>query len=204
MGRSPPLHPLPGQTGFILNLNSELRAHLVPANSDPFDCTVCTVCTAVSCSSSSSFIRFQLLAPLSSKLQALISHKADEDGTEGSRQCLGARGARQAVPISDLRSRDARAGEAIPTPAPHTPHAAGRRWRWALGASPGRGGGGGGVTTSQLVKSVFQSIMGSHEGAFSAEPAAGDHPRGGWRGTGSRWLGPRPTRSCQTWLCSGK
>jgi hypothetical protein len=61
-------------------------------------------------------------------------------------------------------------------------------------------------TASQLVRSVFQSIMGSYEGAFSAEPAAGDHPRGGWRGQGSRWLwlGPRPTRSCQTWLCSGK
>ena len=44
--------------------------------------------------------------------------------------------------------------------------------------------------------------MGSYEGAFSAEPAAGDHSRGGWGGTGSRWLGPRPTRSCQTWLCS--
>jgi hypothetical protein len=42
------------------------------------------------------------------------------------------------------------------------------------------------------------------EGAFSAEPAAGDHPRGDWGGPGSRWLGPRPTRSCQTWLCSGK
>jgi hypothetical protein len=41
--------------------------------------------------------------------------------------------------------------------------------------------------------------MGSYEGAFSAEPAAGYHPRGGWGGTGSRWLGPRPTRSCQTW-----
>jgi hypothetical protein len=24
--------------------------------------------------------------------------------------------------------------------------------------------------------------MGSYEGAFSAEPAAGDHPRGGWGG----------------------
>jgi hypothetical protein len=59
-------------------------------------------------------------------------------------------------------------------------------------------------TASQLARSVFQSIMGSYEGAFSAEPAAGDHPRGGWGGTGSRWLGPRPTRSCQTWLCSGK
>jgi hypothetical protein len=57
-------------------------------------------------------------------------------------------------------------------------------------------------TTSQLVRSVFQSTMGSYEGAFSAEPAAGDHLRGGWGGTGSRWLGPRPTRSCQTWLCS--
>jgi hypothetical protein len=34
-------------------------------------------------------------------------------------------------------------------------------------------------TMSQLVRSVFQSIMGSYEGAFSAEPAAGDHPRGG-------------------------
>jgi hypothetical protein len=34
-------------------------------------------------------------------------------------------------------------------------------------------------TTSQLVRAVFQSIMGSHEGVFSAEPAAGDHPRGG-------------------------
>jgi hypothetical protein len=52
-------------------------------------------------------------------------------------------------------------------------------------------------TTSQLVRSAFQSIMGSYEGAFSAEPAARDHPRGGWGGTGSRWLGPRPTRSCQ-------
>jgi hypothetical protein len=59
-------------------------------------------------------------------------------------------------------------------------------------------------TTSQLDRSDFQSIMGSYEGAFSAEPAAGDHPRGGWGGQGSRWLGPRPTRSCQTWLCSGK
>jgi hypothetical protein len=28
------------------------------------------------------------------------------------------------------------------------------------------------VTTSQLVRSVFQSIMGAYEGAFSAEPAA--------------------------------
>jgi hypothetical protein len=36
-------------------------------------------------------------------------------------------------------------------------------------------------TTSQLVRTAFQSIhvMGSHEGAFSAKPAAGDHPRGG-------------------------
>jgi hypothetical protein len=59
-------------------------------------------------------------------------------------------------------------------------------------------------TTSQLDRSDFQSIMGSYEGASSAEPAAGDHPRGGWGGQGSRWLGPRPTRSCQTWLCSGK
>jgi hypothetical protein len=33
-------------------------------------------------------------------------------------------------------------------------------------------------TTSQLDRSDFQSIMGSYEGAFSAEPAAGDHPRG--------------------------
>jgi hypothetical protein len=32
-------------------------------------------------------------------------------------------------------------------------------------------------TTSQLVRAIFQSIMGSHEGAFSAEPAAGDHPK---------------------------
>jgi hypothetical protein len=59
-------------------------------------------------------------------------------------------------------------------------------------------------TASQLVRSASQSTMGSYEGAFSAEPAAGDHPRGGWGGTGSRWLGPRPTRSCQTWLFSGK
>ena len=36
------------------------------------------------------------------------------------------------------------------------------------------------ATTSQLDRSDFQSIMGSYEGAFSAEPAAGDHPRGGW------------------------
>jgi hypothetical protein len=36
--------------------------------------------------------------------------------------------------------------------------------------------------------------MGSYEGAFSAEPAAGDHPRGVWGGQGGRWLGPRPTR----------
>jgi hypothetical protein len=36
------------------------------------------------------------------------------------------------------------------------------------------------TTTSQLDRSDFQSIMGSYEGAFSAEPAAGDHPRGGW------------------------
>jgi hypothetical protein len=35
-------------------------------------------------------------------------------------------------------------------------------------------------TASQLVRSVFQSTMGSYEGAFSAEPAAVDHPRGGW------------------------
>jgi hypothetical protein len=38
------------------------------------------------------------------------------------------------------------------------------------------------------------------------EPAAGDHSWGGWGGQGSRWLGPQPqqpTRSCQTWLCSG-
>jgi hypothetical protein len=37
-------------------------------------------------------------------------------------------------------------------------------------------------TTSQLARAVFQSIMGPHEGAFSAVPAAGDHPRGGWGG----------------------
>jgi hypothetical protein len=36
------------------------------------------------------------------------------------------------------------------------------------------------VTESQLDRSDFQSIMGSYEGASSAEPAAGDHPRGGW------------------------
>jgi hypothetical protein len=36
------------------------------------------------------------------------------------------------------------------------------------------------VTASQLDRSDFQSITGSHEGTFSAEPAAGDHPRGGW------------------------
>jgi hypothetical protein len=30
-----------------------------------------------------------------------------------------------------------------------------------------------------LVRSAFQSIMGAYEGAFSAEPAAGGHPRGG-------------------------
>jgi hypothetical protein len=35
-------------------------------------------------------------------------------------------------------------------------------------------------TASQLDRSDFQSTMGSYEGAFSAEPAAGDHPRGGW------------------------
>jgi hypothetical protein len=38
-------------------------------------------------------------------------------------------------------------------------------------------------TASQLDRSDFQSITGSHEGVFSAgqsaEPAAGDHPRGG-------------------------
>jgi hypothetical protein len=33
-------------------------------------------------------------------------------------------------------------------------------------------------TTSQLDRSDFQSTMGACEGAFSAEPAAGDHPRG--------------------------
>jgi hypothetical protein len=61
-------------------------------------------------------------------------------------------------------------------------------------------------TTSQLVRSVFQSIMDAceYEGAFSAEPAAGDHPWGDWGDPWRRWLGPRPTRSCQTWLCSGK
>jgi hypothetical protein len=59
-------------------------------------------------------------------------------------------------------------------------------------------------TTSQLDRSDFQSIMGACEGAFSAEPAAGDHPRGDWGGPGSRWLATRPTRPCQTWLCSGK
>jgi hypothetical protein len=48
---------------------------------------------------------------------------------------------------------------------------------------------GGSVTTSQLDRSDFQSITGSHEGAFRAEPAAGGHPRGGWGGQGSRWLG---------------
>jgi hypothetical protein len=37
------------------------------------------------------------------------------------------------------------------------------------------------VSTFQLDRSDFQSIMGSYEGTFSAaEPAAGDHPRGGW------------------------
>jgi hypothetical protein len=54
------------------------------------------------------------------------------------------------------------------------------------------------TTASQLVRSVFQSTMGACEGAFSAEPAAGDHPWGDWGGPWRRWLGPRPTRSCQT------
>jgi hypothetical protein len=45
-------------------------------------------------------------------------------------------------------------------------------------------------TTSQLVRSVFQSTMGSYEGAFSAEPAAGDHrPRGGLGGAGGAVVG---------------
>jgi hypothetical protein len=45
-------------------------------------------------------------------------------------------------------------------------------------------------TTSQLVRSVFQSTMGSYyEGASSAEPAAGDHPWGGWGDQGGAVVG---------------
>jgi hypothetical protein len=46
-------------------------------------------------------------------------------------------------------------------------------------------------TASQLVRSVFQSIMGAYEGAFSAEPAAGDHaPTGGLGRPGEPVVGP--------------
>jgi hypothetical protein len=50
---------------------------------------------------------------------------------------------------------------------------------FAPGSCYGLGGGCGGTgsTTSQLVRSVFQSIMGSHEGAFPAEPASGSGAR---------------------------
>jgi hypothetical protein len=44
-------------------------------------------------------------------------------------------------------------------------------------------------TASQLVRTVFQSTMGSHEGAFSAEPAAGDHPWGGLGDQGAAMVG---------------
>jgi hypothetical protein len=60
------------------------------------------------------------------------------------------------------------------------------RWFWvgfrlhSTGHWQGRLGTTGAFTASQLVRTVFQSIMGSHEGAFAAEPAAGDHPRGGY------------------------
>jgi hypothetical protein len=45
-------------------------------------------------------------------------------------------------------------------------------------------------TTSQLVRTVFQSIMGSHEGVFLAEPAAEDHPRGAGEARATGCLGP--------------
>jgi hypothetical protein len=66
------------------------------------------------------------------------------------------------------------------------------------------------VSTAQLARSVFQSIMGSYEGAFSAEPAAGDQPSTGGLGrpgepvVGSPTHDPPGHRSCQTRLCSGK
>jgi hypothetical protein len=49
-----------------------------------------------------------------------------------------------------------------------------------------------GSTTSQLVRSVFQSIMGSYEGVFSAEPAVGDHPRGAGEARGAGGWVPDP------------
>jgi hypothetical protein len=47
-------------------------------------------------------------------------------------------------------------------------------------------------TTSQLDRSDFQSITGTHEGAFPAEPATGDHPRGSGGAMGAGGWGPDP------------